>query len=245
MPPPPLYAHRFGRAYGPDSSRRALDRLLDGPVDGLETDCCLTRDGDVVLLHDPFLPHAVGEPGWAHERGADEIVSMRLRDAAGRGSDQRPLRLAELLGDRRVDGLVLQLEVKAFANPALAVETAAAVCRAVRDAGTPPERIEVIGFWPGACERAAAEGFASRMIVAGAYAPEALAGWARERGVSGVILEAHYFSRPVVESLRDAGVSVMSGVVNDAELARVVLPFEPDAIATDRPQELRRELEAE
>jgi hypothetical protein len=33
---PALVAHRLGRAYGPDSSRAALERTLAGPVDGVE-----------------------------------------------------------------------------------------------------------------------------------------------------------------------------------------------------------------
>ena len=53
--PPALYAHRLGRAYGPDSSAAALTRALERPLDGLETDCCLTADGELALLHDPLL----------------------------------------------------------------------------------------------------------------------------------------------------------------------------------------------
>jgi glycerophosphoryl diester phosphodiesterase len=48
---PALYAHRLGRAYGPDSSFAALTRALHEPVDGLETDCCVTAEGELVLLH--------------------------------------------------------------------------------------------------------------------------------------------------------------------------------------------------
>ncbi|MGZ3397473.1 MAG: glycerophosphodiester phosphodiesterase family protein, partial [Isosphaeraceae bacterium] len=52
---PPLYAHRLGRHYGPDSSAAALRHTLTGPVEGLETDVCLTADDQLVLLHDPLL----------------------------------------------------------------------------------------------------------------------------------------------------------------------------------------------
>jgi glycerophosphoryl diester phosphodiesterase len=56
--PPSLYAHRLGRAYGPDSSAAALTRALERPLDGFETDCCLSADGELVLLHDPLLTAA-------------------------------------------------------------------------------------------------------------------------------------------------------------------------------------------
>lgn len=53
---PALYAHRLGRGYGPDSSAAALRGALAASVDGLESDVCLTADGALVLLHDPYLP---------------------------------------------------------------------------------------------------------------------------------------------------------------------------------------------
>jgi len=36
-----FYAHRLGRAYGPDSSAAALARTLEQPIDGLELISCL------------------------------------------------------------------------------------------------------------------------------------------------------------------------------------------------------------
>src|SRR5262245_30246185 len=50
-----LIAHRLGRAYGPDNSDTALRRSLTRSLEGLETDVCLTADGELVLLHDPLL----------------------------------------------------------------------------------------------------------------------------------------------------------------------------------------------
>ncbi|MGZ4183584.1 MAG: glycerophosphodiester phosphodiesterase [Solirubrobacteraceae bacterium] len=70
---PALYAHRLGRAYGPDSSLAALHRTIQQPLDGLETDCCLTADGELVLLHDPLLDLGTTASGWAHQRTAMEI----------------------------------------------------------------------------------------------------------------------------------------------------------------------------
>ena len=92
-----LYAHRLGAAYGPDSSRAALAGALREPLEGLETDCCLTSDGHVALLHDPLLDLCTTMSGWAYERSAAEIRGSRLRDALGAPSDERPLLLEELL----------------------------------------------------------------------------------------------------------------------------------------------------
>jgi glycerophosphoryl diester phosphodiesterase len=147
---PALYAHRLGRAYGPDSSLAALRRALQHPLYGLETDCCLTADGQLVLLHNPLLEVGTTVFGWAHQRTAAEIRTRWLRHSDGSPSDERPLLLDELL-DLAPPGATLQLEVKAHANPVLARRTARAVCERLRDHPA-RDRTEVISFWSGVCE---------------------------------------------------------------------------------------------
>ena len=72
-----LIAHRLGRAYGPDNSETALRRSLSGPMEGLETDVCLTADGELVLLHDPLLSLGTTLSGWVHERPCEELLEWR------------------------------------------------------------------------------------------------------------------------------------------------------------------------
>ena len=82
-----LIAHRLGRAYGPDNSESALRRSLAGPMEGVETDVCLTADGELVLLHDPLLSLGTTLSGWVHERRAEElrVASILVRDGAPAG----------------------------------------------------------------------------------------------------------------------------------------------------------------
>jgi glycerophosphoryl diester phosphodiesterase len=108
---PALYAHRLGRVPGPDSSRAALQATLSGPVDGLETDVCLTAEGRLALLHDPWLQTGTTGTGWAHETPWREVRDLRLRDRFGVVSAERPMLLDELLDSAPV-GLVVQLDVK-------------------------------------------------------------------------------------------------------------------------------------
>lgn len=234
---PPLYAHRLGRAYGPDSSLLALERTLAAPVEGLETDCCLTADGELVLLHDPLLALGTTLDGLAHERTAAEIRAGRLRDAAGSPSDQRPLALDELLGAVPA-GLPVQVEVKALGDPALARRTASALCERHR---AESERLEVISFWSGACALAAAAGFRARLVLLAEYEPKALAAWAARHGVRGVCVEHFLLSRGLVDVLRGARLSVSTGTVNHPDLLARLAPLELDAVCTDRPHELRAE----
>jgi len=130
---------------------RTLRRTLNGPVGGLETDICLTSDGDLVLLHDPLLTLGTTLNGWAHERTTAELRAGRLLDGDG-PSDEPPMFLSELARDGSA-GAPSSLEVKAHADPELARRTAAAHLRPL---GPGADRVEVISFHGAACAEAAA-----------------------------------------------------------------------------------------
>jgi glycerophosphoryl diester phosphodiesterase len=239
---PPLYAHRLGREPGPDSSRAALRATLAGPVDGLETDACLTADGRLVLLHDPWLSSSTTLRGWAHQTVWSDLGRARLRDRDGAPTNETPMLLDELLDDAPRD-LPVQVEVKAHGDPELARATAAAVCR-VAGGRADRGRVEVLSFHTIACEEAVRRRIPARLVAWADYAPAALARWAGVAGVGGVCIE-HFLLHPaLVERLRSAGLSVTTGTVNDGALAARAAALGVDAITTDRPAELYRELAA-
>ncbi|GAB1233082.1 glycerophosphodiester phosphodiesterase [Ferrigenium sp. UT5] len=90
-----IYAHRGARREAAENTRSAFDRALDYPIDGIETDIQLTRDGVCVLWHDDDLKK-LGLPGTriddcdlsrlqamdfaAHFPGAAKGNVMRLQD---------------------------------------------------------------------------------------------------------------------------------------------------------------------
>jgi glycerophosphoryl diester phosphodiesterase len=234
---PDVIAHRLGRGYGPDSSRAALARSLAQPLEGLETDVCLTADGDLVLVHDPLLDVGTTLSGWAHDHTAAEICDGRLRGRDGGVSDERPLRLEELL-DAAPPDLTLQLEVKAQGDGLLACRTARAICQQLRD-DPARERVEVISFFSAACRAAAELGFRSRLVVIADYEMPALAAWARRSGVHGVCVEHFLLTPEVVAILRAAGLSITTGTVNYVEMLPPLLDLGVDAITSDVPHEIR------
>jgi glycerophosphoryl diester phosphodiesterase len=239
---PAIIAHRLGRAYGPDSSRAALDRSLEQHVDGLETDCCLTADGELVLLHDPLLELGTTLSGWAHQHTAAQIKTARLRRRDGTPSDQRPLLLDELL-ELAPPGARLQLEVKAHADPALARRTTRAICdRLVHHPAR--ARSEILSFFTSACELAADLGFPTRLITVADYRIDALARWAQAAGLHGVCVEHSLLSPALVGTLQASALSVTTGTINHPALLAGLLPLRLDAITSDTPAELRAALAA-
>jgi glycerophosphoryl diester phosphodiesterase len=236
-PLPPLYAHRLGRGYGPDSSAAALRGALAAGVDGLETDVCLTADGALVLLHDPYLPLGTDLEGFAHERTARELRRARLRDREGRPTAEAPLFVEDLLAAAPRD-VVLQLEVKAHADPALAGRTVDALVERLGSRAR-GQRIELLSFTAEACARAAALGCPARLVVWADYVPAALVRWARRHGVGGVCVEHFLLSASLMGTLRGGGLSVTTGTLNEPALLDRIVPLRPDAVTSDRPHTLR------
>ena len=234
---PPLYAHRLGRAYGPDSSAVALRGALAAGVDGLESDVCLTADGALVLLHDPYLPLGTNLEGFAHQRTARELRRARLRDREGRLTAEAPLFVEDLLAATPRE-LVVQLEVKAHADPALSTRTVNALAERLRGR-TRGRRVEVLSFTATACARAAALDYSARLVVWADYAPAALVRWARRHGVGGVCVEHFLLSPALVGALRRGGLSVTTGTLDEPALLERLLPLRLDAVTSDRPHALR------
>jgi glycerophosphoryl diester phosphodiesterase len=234
---PPLYAHRLGRAYGPDSSAAALRGALAAGVDGLESDVCLTADGALVLLHDPYLPLGTDLEGFAHQRTARELRRARLRDREGRVTAEAPLFVEDLLAAAPRE-LVVQLEVKAHADPALATRTVDALAERLRGR-TRGRYVEMLSFSAAACARAAELDRPARLVVWADYAPAALVRWARRHGVGGVCVEHFLLSPALMGALRRGGLSVTTGTLDEPALLDRLLPLRPDAVTSDRPHALR------
>jgi glycerophosphoryl diester phosphodiesterase len=239
---PPIYAHRLGSRYGPQSSRAALERSLEGGVDGAEVDVVLSADGDVIAVHDPFLRIATDLDGWAHATPTERILASRLLNASGEPSSERPMTLPELL-DELPPELPLQLDVKAYADPELAHRTAARCCELVTRHGT-AERIEVISFFSEACAAAVAAGVEALLVAWADYSPRALAAWVSGQSFAGVSVEGFIMSKRLCEPLAEAGLRISVGAVNSIEQLEVILPLRPDVVVSDCPLELRKELEA-
>jgi glycerophosphoryl diester phosphodiesterase len=234
---PLLYAHRLGRDAGPDSSAAALAVTLDGPADGVETDVCLTADRELVLLHDPWLATGTTATGWAHEVPWNPVLrDARLRDRTGEPTDERVLRLDDVL-DLVPTSFLLQFDVKVHGDPALAADTAQAVGGRLRERRA-EDRAEILSFHSAACASSAALGQRTRLIVWADHDPQALVRWTRANGVAGVCVEHFLLHTPLVATLLDGGLSVATGTINDPELAHRVTALGVDAITTDAPERL-------
>lgn len=105
-----LYAHRGVMARYPENTMSAFRAAVDANADGIEADVHMTKDGELVLIHDETIDRTTD--------GHGQVASMRLSELrrvnAGVGFDveDRIPTLEELLDLCRGTSLRLNLEVK-------------------------------------------------------------------------------------------------------------------------------------
>ena len=133
--PPLVFAHRGGRALGPENTLAALDLGRAAGADGLEFDVRISGDGVPVLHHDPDLDRCTAGRGPVEARTAAELARV---DAAYWFDEAHgyPLRDRGICVPTLADALVrytdlpLIIEIKVGT-----VDAARRVVEAVRHAG--------------------------------------------------------------------------------------------------------------
>jgi glycerophosphoryl diester phosphodiesterase len=80
----PLFAaHRGGALLWPENSLLAFRNALALGVDFLELDVHLSRDGEVMVIHDATLERTTTGAGPVRERTLAELATLRLKDRGG------------------------------------------------------------------------------------------------------------------------------------------------------------------
>ncbi|MSP26844.1 MAG: glycerophosphodiester phosphodiesterase family protein [Myxococcales bacterium] len=120
---PLVAAHRMATPFAPENSLSALRAAILLGVDIVETDVRLTKDGEVVLLHDAEVDRTLDGSGKVENFTLAELGAMTMKSAEKPGDfscDRLPtLHQAMLLAEGAV---VVELEVKNTAAGVLAAE---------------------------------------------------------------------------------------------------------------------------
>lgn len=107
-----IWGHRGASAHAPENTLPAFELALEHGADGIELDLQMTRDDELVVLHDETLERTTDGHGWVADHSC-----AQLRDLdAGGGRDgfagtRIPL-LAEVLGLVRGTDKVVNIELK-------------------------------------------------------------------------------------------------------------------------------------
>ncbi|QFU16990.1 glycerophosphodiester phosphodiesterase family protein [Microvirga thermotolerans] len=142
-----IVGHRGARNLWPENSLEGFRKLAAMGVEGVEFDVHMTRDGKLVVIHDPTLERTTHGSGPVGRKTLAELQSIGLRD-----SSERIPSLDEVLDVLGPSGLELHIEIKtdAVGNPYEGLEALA--LEAVRRRGL-EERSFLTCFAPEVLER--------------------------------------------------------------------------------------------
>ena len=116
MKRPTLYAHRGFSGKYPENSPLAFRKVLEETkADGIESDVHISKDGVLVIMHDPTLERTSNGKGWIKDHTYEELLSLDIGswmspDFAG----EHIWTLGELLDFIKETGLLLNLELKNY-----------------------------------------------------------------------------------------------------------------------------------
>ena len=220
-----MFAHRGGSALAPENTIAAFDIGLALGVDGLELDVHLSRDGVVVVHHDPLLDRTTTLRGPIVQRTAEELRRAAVPT------------LAEVLARYRDPRIIIEMKVNT-------ADLAAATVDVVRKAGA-VERVCLGSF--GLRVLRAARAIEPAIATSGAREEVRWAlyrSWVRwpasRVAYSGYQIpefsgNTRVVSPRFVEYAHDAGLGVQAWTVDAEEQARRLLACGVDALITDRP----------
>jgi glycerophosphoryl diester phosphodiesterase len=210
--------HRGAAGLEPENTLRSFRRAEDEGADALELDLRLTRDGHLVVLHDPTVDRTTNGTGLVHELTLAEV--QRLDGGLG----ERVPTFGEVL---EATTLPIHAELKVGE----AAEPLASMVLEEDVAG----RVTPISFDPEALRRLkrVLPDQPVGLILSGA--PSGVAERARSASADLVSLESAYLNAEAVECCRRADLKVTAWTVNEPEQMRRVMELGVEGIATDRP----------
>jgi len=241
-----LYAHRGASGELPENTMAAFHRALDYDIDALESDVHLTRDGQVVISHDPDGARCCGVPRAIRHSTLAEVQSWDAgwgfvdadggRPFAGRG--HRIPALAEVL--RAFPAVRLNLDIKQT-SPAMVGPLVALLRRERAE-----ERVILASFQLRTLLRARMGGYRGatalpRVEVLGMLrAPPGLFAFLPWRGTAAQLPLAgggYRFDTPeMVARCHRLGLRLDFWTINDPAEARRLLALGADGIMTDDPR---------
>lgn len=247
---PVVYAHR-GAAYElPENTVEAFALALELGADAIETDAHMTRDGRIVLSHDPAGERMAGAARAIRDATLAEVQSWDVgarfvaRGPDARGPSPRPYRMPlfeEVLA--RFPDVAFNVDAKQEEPDMIP-----ALLRVIRAAGA-EERVRVASFSTRNLRRARALGCRHTGLSARELAPLVLSplAIARRLAVPGeaaqVPLRASgvtFASPRTIDRLHALGLRVDFWTVDDPEEAARLFAMGADGVMTDDPRRVAR-----
>jgi len=231
-------AHRGASGHAPENTMAAFRRAVELGARFIETDLQITRDAQVIAIHDFTLDRTTSGKGQVHLLSLEQIRALDAGawfDGRGAGAfpGERVPTLTEILDFAKEHDVIFYLEIKS--GPAWGIEHA--VVAALRDQNA-SARVVILSFDPATID--SVHRLDSTMMTG--FLCEHPSNDLVERtvraGARQLVAGGDLITPAVVEKAHHAGLQVVAWTINEPEQMRRLIAAGVDGIITDYPDRL-------
>jgi glycerophosphoryl diester phosphodiesterase len=226
-----VVGHRGAMGHCPENTLASFERGVELGADWIELDVHLSRDGELIVIHDETLERTTNGHGPVRDHTLSELREL---DA---GDGQRVPTLPEVLDWARPRGVVMDVEIKNAPIYYAGIEQA--VVNAIQRAGM-ADQVIVISFDHAAVKRV--KQLEPRIATGVLYAcrpTDGGIGLARAAQADAVLPHWAYVTAEDVQAAHAAGLAVAPWATSDPAILRKLIGDGVDAIGTNHPDVLR------
>lgn len=107
-----VWAHRGASGYAPENTLEAFQKAIDLKADGIELDVQMTKDGQLVIIHDETLNRVSDAKGWVKDYTFDEIRKLNVNKKFPEYGDVKIPSLEEVYQLIKDTKLTINVELK-------------------------------------------------------------------------------------------------------------------------------------
>ena len=232
-------AHRGAAALAPENTMAAFAMAVELGADAIELDLHISRDGELVVIHDSTLDRTTDGEGPVHARSLQELKQLDAGRWFGESfAGQRIPTLAEVL-DRFSGKVPLALEIKAGSAFFPGIEERVV---SVLHEHQVVSRVAVASFDHHALLRLKdlEPGLRTGALLVGR--PVSMSAVAGPSKADAMAIEFSLVTKTEVDACRAAGLQLVVWVVNEPAQMRYFIDLGVDGIITDSPDLLRQVL---
>jgi glycerophosphoryl diester phosphodiesterase len=231
-------AHRGASGHAPENTMAAFRRAVELGARFIETDLQITRDAQVISLHDFTLDRTTTGKGQAHLSTLEEIRALDAGSwfgdhGSGRFRGERVPTLREILDFAKQNDVIIYLEIKS--GPAWGVEHA--VVAALRDQNA-SARVVILSFDPASLDTVHRLDTTMMTGLLLEHPSNDLVERTVRAGARQLVAAGELITTAVVDKAHHAGLQVVAWTINEPEQMRRLISEGVDGIITDYPDRL-------
>jgi len=107
-----VWAHRGASGYAPENTLEAFQKAIDLKADGIELDVQMTKDGQLVIIHDETVNRVSDAKGWIKDYTYEEIKKLNVNKKFPEYDTVKIPSLEEVYCLMKDTELVINVEIK-------------------------------------------------------------------------------------------------------------------------------------